>query len=69
MGLSSRFNKNLLVGRNSLCLPLYTDRIIIVRWKRRPDMLLMGTGGWILIGVAVVILAVFIGVKIKDRYF
>jgi hypothetical protein len=32
-------------------------------------MLLMGTGGWILIGVAVVILAVFIGVKIKDRYF
>jgi len=32
-------------------------------------MLLMSTTVWILIGVAVVILAVFIGVKIKDRYF
>jgi len=32
-------------------------------------MLLMSTMVWILIGVAVVILAVFIGVKIKDRYF
>ncbi len=31
-------------------------------------MLLMSTMAWILIGVAVVILAVFIGVKIKDRY-
>ena len=33
-------------------------------------MLLMSTLRWILlIGVAVVILAVFIGTKIKDRYF
>jgi len=32
-------------------------------------MLLMGTMGWIVIGVAVAILAVFIGSKIKDRYF
>jgi len=33
-------------------------------------MLLMSTLHWILlIGVAVVILAVFIGKKIKDRYF
>ena len=31
-------------------------------------MLLMSTFLWIIIGVAVVILAVFIGVKIKDRY-
>jgi len=31
-------------------------------------MLLMSTMAWILIGVAVVILAVFIGVKIKDRF-
>ena len=33
-------------------------------------MLLMSTLRWIfLIGVAVVILAVFIGTKIKDKYF
>ena len=32
-------------------------------------MLLMSTFLWIIIGVAVVILAVFIGMKIKDRYF
>ncbi len=32
-------------------------------------MLLMSTMGWIAIAVAVVIFAVFIGVKIKDRYF
>ena len=32
-------------------------------------MLLMSTLGWVLIGVAVVILAVFIGTKIKDKYF
>ena len=32
-------------------------------------MLLMGVIGWILIVVAVVVLAVFIGVKIKDRFF
>jgi hypothetical protein len=31
-------------------------------------MLLMSTMGWIIIGVAVVVLAVLIGVKIKDRY-
>jgi hypothetical protein len=32
-------------------------------------MLLLSTMGWIVIGVAVVILAVVIGVKIKQRYF
>jgi len=32
-------------------------------------MLLMSTRVWIAIGVAVVILAVFVGMKIKDRYF
>ena len=32
-------------------------------------MLLMSTFLWIIIGVAVVILAVFIGTKIKDKYF
>jgi len=32
-------------------------------------MLLMSTFLWIIIAVAVVILAVFIGTKIKDRYF
>ena len=32
-------------------------------------MLLMNTATWILIGVAVVILALFIGKKIKNRYY
>jgi hypothetical protein len=32
-------------------------------------MLLMSTFLWIIIAVAVVILAVFIGTKLKDRYF
>ena len=32
-------------------------------------MLLMSTMGWIAISVVVVILAVFIGMKIKDRYY
>ena len=32
-------------------------------------MLLISAMGWIVIGVAVVILAVFIGMKIKDKYF
>ena len=32
-------------------------------------MLLMSTSSWIVIGVVVVILAVFIGRKIKDKYF
>ena len=32
-------------------------------------MLLMGTMGWVVIAVVVVILAVFIGRKIKDRYY
>jgi len=31
-------------------------------------MLLLSTKVWIIIGVAVVILAVVIGVKIKDKY-
>ena len=32
-------------------------------------MLLMSTLGWILIGLGVVVLVVFIGTKIKDRYY
>jgi hypothetical protein len=32
-------------------------------------MLLMSTVGWIVIGMGVVILAVVIGRKIKDKYF
>jgi len=32
-------------------------------------MLLMSTFLWIIIGLAVVILAVFIGMKIKDKYY
>ena len=32
-------------------------------------MLLMSTLSWILIGVAVVILVVFIGLKINDKYY
>jgi len=32
-------------------------------------MLLMGTLIWVIIGVAVVILAVIIGTKIKDKYY
>jgi hypothetical protein len=32
-------------------------------------MLLMSTMGWIAISVVVVVLAVFIGMKIKDRYY
>jgi len=32
-------------------------------------MLLMSTRSWIVIAVVVVILAVFIGKKIKDRYY
>jgi hypothetical protein len=32
-------------------------------------MLLISAMGWIIIGVAVVILVVFIGMKIKDKYF
>jgi len=50
-------------------LAFYTDCITIVRWKRRLNMLLISTMGWIVIGVAVVIVAGFIGMKIRDRYF
>jgi Flp pilus assembly pilin Flp len=32
-------------------------------------MLLMSTTVWVLIAVAVVILAVFVGTKLKDRFF
>jgi hypothetical protein len=32
-------------------------------------MLLLSTLSWILIGVGVVILVVFIGMKIKDRFY
>ena len=37
--------------------------------ERRLNMLLMSTLGWIVIGVVVVVFAVVIGMKIKDRYF
>jgi len=37
--------------------------------ERGLNMLLMSTFTWIIIGVAVVILAVFFGTKIKDKYF
>ena len=37
--------------------------------ERRLNMLLLSTLSWILIAVAVVILAVIIGTKIKDRYY
>jgi uncharacterized membrane protein YqjE len=37
--------------------------------ERRLNMLLMSTLSWILIGVGVVILVVFIGMKIKDKYY
>jgi hypothetical protein len=37
--------------------------------ERRLNMLLISAMGWIVIGLAVVIVAVFIGRKIKDRYF
>jgi hypothetical protein len=37
--------------------------------ERRLNMLLISTVGWIMISVTLVILAVFIGMKIKDRYF
>jgi uncharacterized protein YoxC len=32
-------------------------------------MLLMSTLSWVLIAVGVVVLAVFIGTKIKDKYY
>ena len=37
--------------------------------ERRLNILLLSTLSWILIGVGVVILVVFIGTKIKDRYY
>jgi len=37
--------------------------------ERRLNMLLMSTTIWIIIGVVAAILAVFIGTKIKDKYF
>ena len=56
-------------GMRGQALAFYTDCITIVRWKRRLNMLLISTMGWIVIGVAVVIVAGFIGMKIRDRYF
>jgi hypothetical protein len=37
--------------------------------ERKLNMLLLSTMGWIAISVVVVILAVFIGMKIKDKYY
>ena len=36
--------------------------------ERRLNMLLMSTLHWVIIGVAVVVVAVIIGTKIKDKY-
>ena len=35
--------------------------------EREPDMLLLGTFSWVLIGVAVVIFVVVVGMKIKEK--
>ena len=51
---------------SSLILPFYTDCVIIVRRKRSPHMLL---GGLILICMFFVMSVVFIGAKIKGKYF
>ncbi len=32
-------------------------------------MLLMSMGTWIVIGVAAAIMIVFVGIKVKDRYY
>jgi len=37
--------------------------------ERRLNMLLMSTFLWIIIVLAVVVVAVFIGTKIKDKYY
>jgi hypothetical protein len=37
--------------------------------ERRLNIFLLSTLSWILIGVGVVILVVFVGTKIKDRYY
>jgi hypothetical protein len=39
------------------------------RIERGLNMLLVSTLGWIMISVVLLILAVFIGMKVKDRYF
>jgi len=36
--------------------------------ERRLNMLLMSTLHWVIIGVAVVVVAIIIGTKIKDKY-
>jgi hypothetical protein len=38
-------------------------------FERRLNMLSMSTLSWVITGVAVLILAVVIGMKIKDRYY
>jgi hypothetical protein len=58
-----------MVHHHKPCAVYGTDDIVIVRWERRPVMLLISTMGWIAIGVAAVILAVFIVTKIKGKYF
>jgi len=55
-----------------LDFPPLSTYFICQKWKareRKLNMLLISAMGWIVIGVAVVILAVFIGMKIKDKYF
>jgi hypothetical protein len=37
--------------------------------ERRLNMLLLSTFSWIIVAVAALILGVFIGAKIKDKYF
>ena len=68
-GHSSGFNVKSVFTGNSLIFLFYAGFIVIGQRKRSPDMLLIGVGGWIILGVAVVIMAVFIGSKIKDKYY
>jgi hypothetical protein len=63
------YSEPCMVHHHKPCAVYGTDDIVIVRWERRPVMLLISTMGWIAIGVAAVILAVVIGTKIKEKYF
>jgi hypothetical protein len=55
----------MLITTLSINLDYKQDRGI----ERRLNMLLLSTSTWIVISVVGVILAVTIGMKIKDRYF
>ena len=38
-------------------------------FQRRPTMLAVATVAWVIIGLVVLVVAVVIGIKIKDRYY